>query len=116
MSGFFRVMRSAILPMTVISVLGLGMAYADLAAAEPFQQTKNRSCSTIECKVVYDVVPAGKRLEVTSVSCLYIVQGGKARVSVAGLAILDGPVQQAADFLLAEFQGPGGLGRNYIAN
>jgi hypothetical protein len=88
----------------VFTLLG-GLA-APPSLAVPFQERKQANCSASSCAVDFDVVPASKRLDITSVSCLYTAQPASSRVLVAGFRVFrSGGVELLQDFVVPVFLG-----------
>jgi len=88
----------------VFTLLG-GLA-APPSLAVPFQERKQANCSASSCAVDFNVVPASKRLEITSVSCLYTAQPASSRVLVAGFRVFNsGGGEVLQDFVVPVFLG-----------
>jgi hypothetical protein len=76
---------------------------ASAAEAVPFQQYKNGACtSSLTCTVEFNLVPGGRRLDVTNVSC-YLRAGGTVELLAMQLLVTEGGATRSAVTLVPAF-------------
>lgn len=76
-------------------------AAAAAASSVPYQEVQRHSCTANVCIVDFNVVPSGKRLEVTSTSCEFSTSGTASLVT-SGFRVLNG----AKGFVVVDFMVP----------
>jgi hypothetical protein len=77
------------------------LPFSSAAEAAPFQQYRNGVCAASICNIDFVVVPAGRRLDISNVSC-YLRASGDRDISAMQLLVMQGAATRSAVSLVPE--------------
>jgi hypothetical protein len=77
---------TAALAFTAIGSMVVPPSFAQ--TVEPYQEVVQANCADSSCNFLFDLVPAGKQLEITNVSCRIQASPASARIVIALLRVV----------------------------